>query len=189
MTPPSTPRRRRDAPRRAVRVLRERLQTSRRWLAATSAVAIAAVAALAFLLLRPEPSPSPVLLGKGKAGLKTPVADTARVAQAPAETSDAEDAVVGSGEASYYGDEFAGRPTASGELFEPTRLTAAHRSLPLGSRVRVTNMQTDESVIVRVNDRGPFAKNRVIDVSRGAAREIGMLQSGTARVRLELVRS
>ncbi|MEL6616692.1 MAG: septal ring lytic transglycosylase RlpA family protein [Bacteroidota bacterium] len=91
------------------------------------------------------------------------------------------------GQASYYGDELAGNPTASGERFDPDGLTAAHRTLPLGSRVRVVNEHTGESVVVRVNDRGPFAHGRVLDVSERAAREIGMLRRGTARVRVELL--
>lgn len=91
------------------------------------------------------------------------------------------------GEASYYGGELAGRPTASGETFDPGRLTAAHRTLPFGTQVRVTNLNNDRSVIVRVNDRGPYAKRRVIDLSEAAARRIGMLSSGHARVRLQVI--
>ncbi|WP_338426949.1 septal ring lytic transglycosylase RlpA family protein [Sphingopyxis kveilinensis] len=91
------------------------------------------------------------------------------------------------GTASYYGNELAGNRTASGERFDPGQLTAAHRTLPFGSKVRVTNMSTGDSVIVRINDRGPFAHGRVIDVSRAAAREIGMHRSGTARVKLALL--
>ena len=92
-----------------------------------------------------------------------------------------------SGQASYYGDELAGSRTASGEVFEPERLTAAHRTLPLGSRVRVTNPRTSESVVVRINDRGPFHGNRVIDLSSAAARSIGLIRSGTGRVNLALL--
>jgi len=94
---------------------------------------------------------------------------------------------VGQGTASYYGRELAGNRTASGERFNPNGLTAAHRTLPLGTRLRVTNVANGRSVIVRVNDRGPFVGRRVIDVSLGAAREINMVRSGTAQVRLELV--
>ncbi|HET6566745.1 MAG TPA: septal ring lytic transglycosylase RlpA family protein [Rhodothermales bacterium] len=94
---------------------------------------------------------------------------------------------IGSGQASYYGSELAGRRTASGERFDPSRLTAAHRTLPFGTLVRVTNLHNGESVVVRINDRGPFAARRVIDLSRAAARKIGMLARGTAKVRLELV--
>ena len=94
---------------------------------------------------------------------------------------------VGEGTASYYGRELAGNRTASGERFNPNALTAAHRTLPLGTKLRVTNVANGRSVIVRVNDRGPFVGKRVIDVSLGAAREINMVRSGTAQVRLELV--
>ena len=91
------------------------------------------------------------------------------------------------GTASYYGNELAGNRTASGERFDPGQLTAAHRTLPFGSKVRVTNISTGDSVIVRINDRGPFHRGRVIDVSHAAAREIGMHRSGTARVKLALL--
>jgi rare lipoprotein A len=96
---------------------------------------------------------------------------------------------IGSGEASYYGAEFAGSRTASGERFNPTALTAAHRTLPLGTKLRVTNKANGKSVIVRVNDRGPFLKHRVIDVSLAAAREIAMVRAGKAQVSLEIVRA
>lgn len=102
----------------------------------------------------------------------------------------AEAAVVeelGTGEASYYGEELAGNRTASGERFDPSKLTAAHRTLPLGSVVRVTNLRNGKSVVVRINDRGPFHGRRVIDLSKGAARLIGMVRSGTAHVRMELM--
>ena len=91
------------------------------------------------------------------------------------------------GMASYYGNELAGNRTASGERFDPRGLTAAHRTLPFGSMVRVTNMSNGDSVIVRINDRGPFSRGRVIDVSHAAAKEIGMHRSGTARVKLALL--
>ncbi len=94
---------------------------------------------------------------------------------------------VGDGMASYYGKELAGNRTASGERFNPEELTAAHPSLAFGSRVRVTNLNNGQSVIVRINDRGPFTHRRVIDVSHAAAREIGMHRSGTARVSMALL--
>jgi rare lipoprotein A len=92
---------------------------------------------------------------------------------------------VGEGRASYYGERFRGRRTASGERFDPDALTAAHRTLPFGTRLRVTNLRTGRSVVVRVTDRGPFHGSRVIDLSKAAARRIGMVRSGTARVRIE----
>ncbi len=94
---------------------------------------------------------------------------------------------IGQGTASYYGRELAGNRTASGERFNPHAFTAAHRTLPLGTRLRVTNVANGRSVIVRVNDRGPFVGKRLIDVSLGAAQEIQMVRSGTAQVRLEIV--
>ena len=93
------------------------------------------------------------------------------------------------GHASWYGEEFARRPTASGERYDPTKLTGAHRTLPLGSRVRVTNLLNGRSVMVTINDRGPYMRQREIDLSYGAARVLGMVRRGVARVRIELVES
>ncbi len=90
------------------------------------------------------------------------------------------------GVASWYGPGFAGRQTASGEPYDPRRLTAAHPTLPLGTRVRVTDLETGRSVIVRINDRGPFVAGRVIDLSRAAAERLGMVERGTARVEITL---
>lgn len=84
--------------------------------------------------------------------------------------------------ASWYGARYQGRLTASGERFDMKRLTAAHRSLPFGSQVLVTCPSTGRSVVVRVNDRGPFRRQRVIDLSRAAARELGILSRGVAPV-------
>ena len=88
--------------------------------------------------------------------------------------------------ASYYGKELAGRRTASGERFNPSAMTAAHRTLRFGTRVRVTNSRNGRSVVVRINDRGPFVKGRSIDLSSGAARAIGM--GSSAQVRMEVLR-
>ena len=93
------------------------------------------------------------------------------------------------GIASYYGREFRGRATASGMRYDDRRMTAAHPTLPFGTRVRVTNLANDRSVIVTINDRGPFRRGRIIDVSRGAARRLGFLGAGTTRVRLEPIGS
>jgi rare lipoprotein A len=82
--------------------------------------------------------------------------------------------VVQRGKASWYGAFHHGRRTASGEIFNQNALTAAHRSLPFGTRLRVTNPQTGRSILVRVNDRGPFSANRIIDLSRAAAQAIGL---------------
>ena len=114
--------------------------------------------------------------------------ETIRIAPR-AESANERFETIGQGVASYYGHELAGNRTASGERFNPNGLTAAHRSLPLGTKLRVTNVANGRSVIVRVNDRGPFVRNRLIDVSLGAARQIQMVRSGTARVSLEIVRT
>lgn len=91
------------------------------------------------------------------------------------------------GMASWYGAQFNGRSTASGERFDMTSLSAAHKTLPLPALVEVTNLANGRSAIVRVNDRGPFVDGRIIDLSRGAAEEIGMLSQGVGRVRVRYV--
>ncbi|MCI0371484.1 MAG: septal ring lytic transglycosylase RlpA family protein [candidate division NC10 bacterium] len=92
------------------------------------------------------------------------------------------------GLASWYGREHHGKRTASGEPFDMGALTAAHRSLPFGTWVRVTHLTTGQTVTVRINDRGPWVGGRVIDLSRRAAQTLGILGDGVARVRLEVVR-
>jgi rare lipoprotein A (peptidoglycan hydrolase) len=94
-----------------------------------------------------------------------------------------------SGRASWYGPGFQGKVTASGETFDEAALTAAHKSLPLGSKARVTNVTNGNSVKVKINDRGPFTQGRIIDLSRAAARALGILETGIAIVRVELVAS
>ena len=91
------------------------------------------------------------------------------------------------GLASYYGHQYHGRTTANGETYDENKLTAAHRTLPFGTLVRVTNLQNGKSVLLRVNDRGPFSKNRIIDLSRKAAQLLGFEGKGTARVRVEIL--
>lgn len=91
------------------------------------------------------------------------------------------------GVASWYGGKFHGRRTASGETYNQHALTAAHRTLPFGTEVVVTNQNNGKSVVVRINDRGPFSGGRIIDLSHKAASQIGMINSGTARVRLEVI--
>ncbi len=92
------------------------------------------------------------------------------------------------GRASWYGRYFQGRSTASGEAYNMAGLTCAHRSLPLGTLVRVTNLSNHKSVVVRVNDRGPYFANRVVDLSYAAARFLGFSQVGTQQVRLDVLR-
>lgn len=95
---------------------------------------------------------------------------------------------VSTGQASWYGPGFFGNRTASGEVLRPGTLTAAHRTLPFGTLVRVTNLWNGRSAVVRINDRGPFHHHRVIDLAHGAARELGLTASGVANVRLEVLR-
>ena len=88
------------------------------------------------------------------------------------------------GTASYYGRELNGRRTASGEVFDMNELTAAHRTLPFGTRVRVTNLKNGRHTVVRINDRGPFRRGRIIDLSYAAARKLGFVGRGLAKVRI-----
>jgi rare lipoprotein A len=92
------------------------------------------------------------------------------------------------GLASWYGNEYHGRQSASGEIFNENALTAAHRTLPFGTVVRVYNKKNGRQVVVRINDRGPFIRGRIIDLSKAAAREIDMIVDGVVPVRLEVVR-
>jgi rare lipoprotein A len=94
------------------------------------------------------------------------------------------------GKAVFYGDKWHGRRTASGERFSQRKLTAAHRSLPFGTRVRVTNLSNGRSVVVRINDRGPFGRDRsrIIDLSKAAARKLDFIGDGVARVKVEVLR-
>ncbi len=91
------------------------------------------------------------------------------------------------GEASYYARGFEGRSTASGEVYRAAKLTAAHRTLPFGTLLRVTNVRNGRSVVVRVNDRGPFHARRVVDLSRAAAAELGLVRRGRGEVRLDVL--
>ncbi len=89
------------------------------------------------------------------------------------------------GKASYYSSRLHGRRTASGEPYDETALTAAHPTLPFGTLVKVTNLYNDRSVVLRINDRGPFVGHRIIDVSQVAAEQLGMIRAGSVRVRVE----
>lgn len=93
-----------------------------------------------------------------------------------------------SGVASWYGEEFAGRTTANGEIFDPMQLTAAHRTLPFGTVLDVTNAATSQTVRVRINDRGPYIGNRVLDLSYAAAQMVGLVQPGSGEVQMKIVR-
>lgn len=111
----------------------------------------------------------------------------------PAETfnipASAKPLYVETGLASWYGPPYHNRPAANGEIFDMNAPTAAHRTLPLGSIVRVTNLSTGQSTMVRINDRGPFIEGRIIDLSLAAASEIGVRRAGIAKVRLEVMRA
>jgi rare lipoprotein A len=91
------------------------------------------------------------------------------------------------GLASYYADKFHGRQTANGEIYDKDALTAAHKKLPFGTKLRVTNLKNNKSVIVKVNDRGPFVKGRVVDLSRRAAEKLDMIDDGVVKVRVEIL--
>ncbi len=92
------------------------------------------------------------------------------------------------GEASWYGPGFYGNRTANGEIYRPGTMTAAHRTLPFGTKVRVTNLWNGRSAVIRINDRGPFVAHRGIDLGHGAASTLGLTGSGIAEVRLEVLR-
>ena len=89
-----------------------------------------------------------------------------------------------SGKASYYSDNLSGHKTANGEKYRPSEYTAAHKKLPFGTKVKVTNITNGKSVTVRINDRGPFVAGRIIDLSKVAAKEIGLLSAGVAKVKI-----
>jgi rare lipoprotein A len=92
-----------------------------------------------------------------------------------------------SGKASFYADKFEGSPTASGEKYRHNKLTAAHKSLPFGTKVRVTNIANNQSVDVVINDRGPYVENRIIDLSKSAAEQLGFVNQGLADVKIEVI--
>ena len=91
------------------------------------------------------------------------------------------------GEASWYGPGFQGKKTASGEIFDDSKLTAAHKTIPLGSKAKVTNLTNGKTVEVKINDRGPFIDGRMVDLSQAAAQALGMIDRGTARVQIDLL--
>jgi len=125
-----------------------------------------------------------LLLVIALAGAACPGAACAR--KKPAEIN-SRGTYVEEGLASWYGKKFHGKKTASGERFDMQALTAAHRSLAFGTRVKVTNLDNGKSVEVRINDRGPWKQERIIDLSWAAARKIGMIEKGVVRVRIEVV--
>lgn len=101
-------------------------------------------------------------------------------------TGTAQTYLVEYGMASYYSDKFQGKKTASGEIYNRWEYTCAHRTLPFGTKLKITNLENKKSVVVRVNDRGPHIRERIIDLSYVAARDIGMLDKGIVRVKIEV---
>ncbi len=168
--------------RRHLRVLKA-ARPSRRHVRTALLATAPAAALFGFSAMQPARAPA-------AATATMPAGDVAAIfdVMAPLQTPRPAEPAPAAVEASYYGDAFAGRRTASGEIFDPGRMTAAHRTLPFGSIVRVTNAVTGKSIKVRINDRGPFHGNREIDLSKAAARKIGMLGTGTAKVVLETLR-
>ncbi|QIG78363.1 septal ring lytic transglycosylase RlpA family protein [Stakelama tenebrarum] len=171
-----------------------RLKLENRLLRVVLVAAVLGIVALAWSLARVPEARHRVMLGKGVAGVDAtiPAAEIETPAPSPIATATRRVAegvsrMLGTGEASYYGPGLVGNPTANGERFDPSKMTAAHRTLPMGSRVRVTDTRSGRSVVVRINDRGPYHGRRVIDLSEGAARKLGILDRGTARVRLSLL--
>lgn len=149
---------------------------------------------------KPTPIPKPVISEAEKATVAETTEEAAEPEVQPEPTPEAEPepspeptveesqergSFIAEGNASFYGARFHGRKTASGAIFNKHAMTAAHRNLPFGTRVRVTHVHNGRSVVVTINDRGPFVKSRIIDVSRAAAEQLGMVQQGVARVRLE----
>jgi rare lipoprotein A len=130
----------------------------------------------------PAPAAKPAEMAKPAAA---PAAAPAPASMAPKTVATSGDAMEGA--AAWYGKKFAGRRTASGQRFNPNMLTAAHNTLPFGSKVRVTNTKNNRSVVVVINDRGPTAGGRIIDLSRAAAKKLGYVRAGTAPVKLEVV--
>lgn len=169
------------------RSARPRAALATAYVSAVPAPLRAALATACVAALLASCAPAPVLSQASPAVRTEPAAPPAR-----AEPSSPADVVAAGstgeeGMASWYGPGFAGRLTASGEIFDPNDLTAAHRTLPFGTRVRVTNLRNGRSVVVRINDRGPFKAGRVIDLSRAAAEAIGLVTAGVARVVVEPV--
>lgn len=122
------------------------------------------------------------------AKVKTKIAKTSKPAKvAKAAKSTAGGASYQSGMASWYGGKFHGRKTANGETYNMNAMTAAHKTLPFGTRVRVTNTRNGDTTIVRINDRGPFIAGRIIDLSRAAAADIGVTNSGVAPVKIAIL--
>jgi len=138
------------------------------------------------LLQRPPEPPTQPASPKTPVGVQPAPSQLAPVQPALKKSPAAPAKLPQTGEASWYGAQHHGKQTASGTIFDQSELTAAHPSLPFGSRIKVTNLANGKSVEVEITDRGPFAGDRIIDLSQAAARVLEMIDSGTANVRLEL---
>jgi rare lipoprotein A len=148
-------------------------RTSRRWLAGTVMLTAAGIAAGTASAQQPSaPAPPP-------ASAPAPGAPGGGLTGTVGETQ--------SGLAGYYSDRLKGHRTASGERYDPDALTTAHQTLPFGTKVKITNQANHKSAVLRVNDRGPTQASRIVDVSRRAGRELGLLKSGLSEVKLEVV--
>ncbi|EQB17766.1 septal ring lytic transglycosylase RlpA family protein [Novosphingobium lindaniclasticum] len=156
---------------------------------ATAAMLVApASSAIAEAKLAPAKAVAEATTSAPAAIIAAPAAATPVAALPQSLDQDAQNyAEIKGGTASFYGRELRGNRTASGERFNPDDLTAAHPSLPFGTMLRVTNPRTGDSVMVRVNDRGPFHSNRVIDLSEAAAKEIGIARMGSGKVELAVL--
>jgi rare lipoprotein A len=153
--------------------------------AAALVLSVPAVVAQTAAPSAPAPASAPAA-----AAVAAPVAAPAAAPAAAAVAAPAVQAATGSvesGKIAWYGRKFAGRRTASGEVFDPDALTMAHKTLPFGTKVKVTNLKNKKSVTVRVNDRGPTQADRVGDVSLAAANKLGMVRSGVVEAELEVV--
>jgi len=146
------------------------------------------VCAMVFGCAQPERAPEPTLPTPAPPTPAPPTpAPTGPPPPAPPSSGDASMSTQQRGRISMYGNDFAGRRTASGEPFDPSALTMAHRTLPFGTRVRVTNLENQRSVEVVVNDRGPFVPGRIADLSEAAARRIGMVGEGVVEALLDIL--
>lgn len=148
-----------------------------------------AVALVCAVILSCQPSPRFVRNGGGQsskpATFSQPISDSSVAPTVRPPTGKA--LLTLEGVASYYAHDFHGKLTSNGETFDMNSLTAAHRTFPFGTLILVTNLANNKTVTVRVNDRGPFVDGRVIDLSMGAAKVIGLIQTGTTKVRLEVM--
>ncbi len=149
------------------------------------------IAALAALIIFNSACGSAVRYSSAGAGSSGELGNTASAREPSGDTEETKDDVSSGstlrGIASYYADKFHGRLTANGERFDQNKLTAAHRTLPFGTRVRVRNLRNDKVVVVRINDRGPFVDNRIIDLSRAAAEALEMIRDGVVPVEVTLL--